>query len=87
MIILFLGIIIVVIINIWLTSCQRSSLIDVENKLIRIETDLSKIDPLIRGGFTDNRNEIQKSFKDSREEITNLFKNLSETLIKIINEL
>jgi DNA recombination protein RmuC len=49
-------------------------------RLIQLESGLSKVDPLVRDEFGRNREEARTSFKENREEILNSFKLLNDTL-------
>ncbi|MBN1306955.1 MAG: DNA recombination protein RmuC [Chitinispirillaceae bacterium] len=60
---------------------------ELDKILLKIDADISRIDPLIRDEFGRSRNENQKSFKDNREELNNSFKTLGDTLTKIVSEL
>ncbi|WP_333596156.1 DNA recombination protein RmuC [Schleiferia thermophila] len=75
--------------NIWLTLTKKATVNteEIKEKLIKIDSDLSKIDPLIREEFSRNRDENQKSFKDNREELNNSFKILGESLTKTVTDL
>lgn len=52
----------------------------VRSALIKNNLDLSRIDPLIRSEFSENRNETQKNARESRQELSNSFKNFSDQL-------
>jgi len=58
-----------------------------KNQLIKIDSDLTKIDPLIRDEFSRNREENQRSSKDNREELNTSFKLLGESLSKTVTDL
>ena len=58
-----------------------------KEKMIQLNTELSKIDPLIRDEFGRSREESGRSFKDNREELNNSFKLFSDTLTKTVAEL
>jgi DNA recombination protein RmuC len=53
---------------------------DLNVNVIKITSDLSKIDPLLRSESAQNRIEIQKNAREGREELSNSFKNLSDVL-------
>lgn len=78
--------VVLLIVNIWLSATRKKDNVSEElrNRLIKIDSDVSKTDSLIREEFSRNRDESQKSFKENREELNNSFKNLSETLTKTI---
>lgn len=72
--------IVLVVVNIWLVS----------SKLIKIDTNLSRLDPLIRDEFSRNRDESQRSLKDNREELTGSLKSFEDKFsqnVKDFNEL
>ncbi|MCX7736087.1 MAG: DNA recombination protein RmuC [Candidatus Kapabacteria bacterium] len=81
--------IVLVIINIWLTLTKKvsSNNEELKEKLIKIESNLSRIDSLIREEFGRSRDESQKAFKENREELNNSFKLLGESLTKTITDL
>src|SRR3989339_81450 len=87
--ILIIVLIVLVIINIWLTVTKRvtDNSEVLKSKLIKIDSDLSRLDPLIRDEFSRSRDETQKSFKDNREELNNSFKLLGENLTKTVTDL
>jgi len=87
--ILLIVIIVFIFINILLTFFKKGkdNSDELKNRLIKIDSDLSKIDPLIRDEFGRNREESQKSFKENREELNNSFKLLGETLTKTVTDL
>jgi len=58
-----------------------------KEKMIQLNTELSKIDPLIRDEFGRSREESGRSFKDNREELNNSFKLFSDTLTKAVADL
>ena len=60
---------------------------ELNEKLVRIDSALSKIDSIIREEFARNREENQKSFKDNREELNNSFKLLGENLSRTVTDL
>ena len=87
--ILLIGLIVLAIINIWLTVTRKvtDNCEEFNSKLIKIDSDLSRLDPLIRGEFGRSREESQKSFKDNREELNNSFKLLGDNLTKTVTDL
>ncbi|MDR2860179.1 MAG: DNA recombination protein RmuC, partial [Mediterranea sp.] len=87
--ILLIGLAVLVIVNIYLTSRRKNgdSTEDLKSTLIKIDSDISKIDPLIRNEFGRSREENQQSFKNNREELNTSFKLLGETLTKTITDL
>lgn len=60
---------------------------DLSPKLMKIDTDLSRIDPLIREEFMRSRDESRAIFRENREELGNSFKILGENLTRTITEL
>ena len=56
---------------------------ELKNKLIAIESDLSKIDPLLRSEFSINRDETRKSFKENRTEQSCSLKSFEDKLREI----
>mgnify|MGYP001352780012 CR=1 FL=1 len=59
----------------------------VQSSLSKLETELQRIDPLVRDEFSRSRTESQQSFKDNREELTNSFSTLGRTLSATVSEL
>lgn len=85
--ILLIAALILIIVNIILTFSKRSATTgDFKSELIKMSADLERIDPLIRGEFSNNRDELQRGSKDTREELSNSFKNFGETLTKNIKD-
>ena len=83
-ILLFL-LIIIAIINVWITFSRTAGSGETMNaKIIKLDTDISRIDPLLRDEFGRNRNENQKSFRDNREELTNSLKSFEEKFTQSI---
>lgn len=87
--ILLILILILAIINIILIRTQKKTTDneDIKEKLIKIDSDLNKIDPIIRDEFFRSRDENRKSFQSNREELNNSFKTLSDTLTKTVTDL
>lgn len=87
--VLIIVLIVLVIINIWFTLTKKVSvnIEELKEKLIKIDTDLSRVDPLIRDEFGRSRDENQKAFKENREELNNSFKLLGENLTKTVTDL
>jgi chromosome segregation ATPase len=73
--VLIIVLIIIAIINVWLTLTKKD-IGELKEKLIKIDSDLSRIDPLIRDEFGRSRDESQKAFRENREELNSSFKNL-----------
>ena len=86
-ILLILGIILLLI-NLLVTLFKKSNFNsnELKNEIVKLNLDVSKIDPLIRSEFSGNRNEIQKNAKDSREELSNSIKNLSLEILNSAKE-
>ena len=86
-ILLLLGLILLVA-NLLATLLKKSSFNsdELKNEIVKINLDVSKIDPLIRTEFSGNRDEIQKNSKDSREELSNSIKNFSEQILNSAKE-
>lgn len=87
--ILLIAVVLLIIVNIVLTVSKRTNTdtADLKNQLLTANSDISKIDPLIRNEFSNNRDEIQKGARDTREELNNLFRNLGELLTTSITKL
>ena len=49
-------------------------------KIRDIESQLNRMDPLVRDEFLHNREEMQKSFRETREELSNALRNLGEVI-------
>lgn len=60
---------------------------DLKTDLTKTNLDISKIDPLIRTEFSNNRTEIQINSKETRQELSNSFGIFSEQLTKKIDTL
>ena len=69
--ILLITILFLSIINIVISFLNRSgnNNEDIKTKMIRLNSDISKIDPLIRTEFSGTREENQKNSKDARQEL------------------
>jgi DNA recombination protein RmuC len=87
--ILLIALIALVILNIWITVTRKANndAEELKAKLIKIDSDLSRMDPLIRDEFSRSREVDQNSFKQNREELNTSFKNLGESLTKTVSEL
>ena len=96
-IILLIILIAIGIINIWLAFAKKpetdslaknieSGAEELKNRLLKIEADISRTDPLIRDEFSRNRSENQKYFKDSREELTNSLKSFEEKFTQNVKD-
>jgi len=49
-------------------------------KIRDIESQLNRMDPLVRDEFLHNREEMQKNFRETREELSNALRNLGEVI-------
>jgi DNA recombination protein RmuC len=80
--VLLLIIIVILLLVLWqvLQAKGKNESLDIRAEVLRVASDLSKLDPLLREEFSRNRNEIQKHSRDSREELSNSFKNLGTGL-------
>lgn len=87
-ILLIIGLLLLVI-NILILFFKKANINvdDLKAEMTKTNLDVSKIDPLIRTEFSNNREEIQKSSKESRQELSASLKDFSEQLTKAINEL
>lgn len=87
--IFFIPIVILLIINIVITLLKKPGAeVDVlKDKLIRLESELSRIDPLIRDEFSRTRDENMKQSRDNREELSNSFKVLGDRLSNTVTDL
>lgn len=83
-ILIIIGVIIICLIILKKTPDHSEELRD---KLVKIDSELVRVDLLIRDEFGRNREENQKSFKENREELNNSFKTLGDTLSKTVSEL
>jgi DNA recombination protein RmuC len=88
-IIILLGtLILLAVINIWLAFKNKGNDgTDILTKLAKIDSDIARIDPLIRDEFGRNRTEMQNAFKENREELGNSVKLLGDTLSKTVTDL
>ena len=80
--ILLFVIVVILLVILWLSIQARNRNLNtnLETELIKISSDLSKIDPLLRDESSRSRDEIQKNSRDNREELSNSFKNLRDGL-------
>lgn len=81
-----------VIFNIVLTLTKKMTVNndELKEKIIKVDSDLSRVDPLIRDEFSRNRGESQKSLKENREELTNALKSFGDQFtlnVKDFNDL
>ncbi|MDR1509551.1 MAG: DNA recombination protein RmuC, partial [Synergistaceae bacterium] len=59
----------------------------VETLTAKLDSNLSKIDALMRDEFSRGRSENQNSFRENREELSTSSKQLGDTLIRTVNNL
>ncbi|MCR4421211.1 MAG: DNA recombination protein RmuC [Exilispira sp.] len=86
--ILILVSIFLIIINIIFTLTKKATNNnDLNSKLIKIDSEVLRIDPLIRDELARNRDQNQKDFKETREELSNSFKILGDSLTKTLTDL
>ena len=80
--ILLFVIVVILVVILWLSiqAKNRNLNTHLETELIKISSDLSRIDPLLRDESSRSRDEIQKNSRDNREELSNSFKNLRDGL-------
>ncbi len=80
--IILVGVTLLLILTILGISFQRQKSIMTNDKepLIRIESNIARLDSLIRDEFSRNRDEIQNIFQGNRTESNNTFKNLGDTI-------
>lgn len=76
--VLLIAIIILISGNIVLTLSKKSNNPDI----VKLDSDITKLDALLREEFSRNRQENQKSFKENREELNQSFKTLGDSLTK-----
>jgi len=78
--ILLLMLLLLLIANIFISISKKNGVNTdgLESALTRANIDISKIDPLIRSEFSNNREEIQKSSRGNREELGNAIKTFTE---------
>ncbi len=89
LLILCIVIVILLIINIWMTYSRKGAGDNesIKTRLATIESSLNRIDPLLREEFSRTRTENQDSFKHNREEQLNTLKSFQDTITKTISEL
>ena len=87
--IFFIPIVILLIVNILITLLKKpgADFEGMKDKLIRLESELSRIDPLIRDEFSRTRDENLKQSRDNREELSNSFKVLGDRLSNTVTDL
>jgi DNA recombination protein RmuC len=90
--ILLMVALILLVVNIILTLAKRSNNQPgaLTSELNKVNVEITRIDPLIRGEFSRNRDEMQRGAKDTREELSNSFKSFEEKFtanVKDFNEL
>lgn len=87
--IILLVIMVLLIVNIILTFTRKSDNRSAEltSELNKANTEITRIDPLIRSEFSNSRDEIQKGARNTREELNNSFKDFNETQRQKFNDL
>lgn len=70
-----------------LTGRRDTGAESINSRLIKIDTDIARIDPLVREEFGRSRDESRAVFRENREELGNSFKMLAENLTHTIAEL
>jgi len=85
---LIIGLLLLVV-NMLISLLKKPNIHDegLKTELTKTNLDVSKIDPLIRTEFSNNREEIQKSSKELRQELSASLKDFSEQLTKAVKEL
>ena len=80
--VLILVVITLLLINIWLVSAANKDFRagTLEREILKISSELSKIDPLLRVEFSANREETLRNAKENREELSNSFGKLNDSL-------
>lgn len=68
------------IVNTWLLVSRKpvDNTLEFRNKFTHLESELTRLDQLMREEFHRNREEIQRALKDNREELTGSFKSFEE---------
>lgn len=87
--VLSLVILVLLIVNLILTITKKSAnnSDELKSEMSKTNTEITRIDPLIRSEFSNSREEIQRGAKGTREELSNSFKTFGETLTTNITEL
>jgi hypothetical protein len=87
--ILLIAIIILLLLILFISAFRKNpkSNDDFRNSLNSVNTELLRIDPLIRAELSLSRDEIQKRSKETREELSNSFKVLGDTLTRSVLDL
>jgi DNA recombination protein RmuC len=80
LIILLCLVILIGIINTWLLVSRKpvDNTGEFRTNFTRLESELTRLDPLMREEFRHNREEIQRALKENREELTGSFKSFEE---------
>ncbi|MCL2682527.1 MAG: DNA recombination protein RmuC [Bacteroidales bacterium] len=87
--ILLISLLVLTILNIWISLSQKPKdhTEDIKTTFIKFDTNLSRIDPLMREEFDrsrkelqNNREELNKSLKDNREEQSKSIEKIRETI-------
>lgn len=74
--------------NIWLSvrKKENNDFIETQNRLLKIETELGKIDPMLRGEFQTSRHENMLSSRESRDELNKSLKDNRDELNKSLKD-
>ncbi len=87
--ILLLIILVLIIVNLILVITKKTgnNSNELKSEINKANTEITRIDPLVRSEFSNNRDEIQRGAKNTREELNNSFKTFGETLTNNITDL
>lgn len=87
--IILLVIMVLLIVNLILTITKKSDNNpgELTSELTKTNTEITRIDPLIRSEFSNSREEIQKGARNTREELSNSFKDFNEMQRQKFNDL
>jgi DNA recombination protein RmuC len=77
----------VVILAVLLTKKPKDNTEEIKTTLVKFDTNLSRIDPLVREEFSRNREESQKTLKDNREELNKSIKDTREEQTKSLEKI
>jgi len=75
--------IILLVTNLLVTLLKKSNFNsnELKNEIIKLQFEISKIDPLVRTEFSINRNEVEKNAKESRNELSISMNRFNEQLL------
>ncbi|HEY5370757.1 MAG TPA: DNA recombination protein RmuC [Hanamia sp.] len=87
--ILLLVILLLLIVNLILTFTKKSgnNSGELKTEINKVNTEIARIDPLMRSEFSNNRDEIQRGARNTREELSNSLKDFNETQRQKFNDL